>query len=396
MATPQTPPRGSRPFFPDVAEGLVWPLILKAPRLALRPARLGMSLLFVVLLGLALRIPNLWTDSAKGIANSLAVKLPKVADQFVGAVKDASVLKLVDALRALFAVLPRELWNEQRWYSVLAVVVPAVVLWSLLGGAVARSAAEDSVGGERKSWTAYLGFAIERRFALPMTYLGPLGLVVIAGVLVSAVGLLLAVPFVQIVAAAGSVVGLLVSLMATLLLLGVCLSSPMLAPAVVCEGTDAIDANQRALAYVFGRPLRYFAYLALFVAVMVVCTQVVGYVVERSLDMAVGLMTAWVGDSSRGYLHYTMLQGEAPLSAGDASWSLKATGGVLAFVAGFWKLLVPAYAFSLFHSGGAMLYLVSRFANDGQEPGELWKGSTVPEVLRKAGIDASKAAPDEL
>jgi hypothetical protein len=43
-----------------------------------------------------------------------------------------------------------------------------------------------------------------------------------------------------------------------------------------------------------------------------------------------------------------------------------------------------------------MLYLVSRFANDGQEPGELWKGSTVPEVLRKAGIDASKAAPDEL
>ncbi|MFZ4573389.1 MAG: hypothetical protein ACOYN0_03260 [Phycisphaerales bacterium] len=392
---PSSSPRPARAFFPDVAEGLVWPLILRAPRLALRPMRLSVALLFVVLCELCLRLPDIWSERPRSLSSPLALRWDRVCDLFGEAVKSLSPIKVVEAMRVLFIKLPQELWAEQPWYSLLAAGVPIVALWALLGGVVSRSAAEDAMAFERKPWTFYLAFSLKSRFSLPLAILGPLGFVGLLCLLVAAGGFLLRVPAVQIVAAGASLLALLGTLLGVLLLVGFFAGLPMLVPAVMCEGTDAIDANQRTLAYVFGRPMRYAAYLGVFVVLLVLCGRVAELLVDGSLQLAAKLLTAFAGETARPYLHYVMLSGEEHPAAGPTPWSLKAAGGLVAFSAGAWKLLVPAYLFSLFHSGGTMMYLVSRFANDGQEPGELWRGVTVPEVLLKAGNDASKAAADD-
>lgn len=367
-------------------------MLLKAPRLALRPARLGMSLFFVVLLTLCVRIPDLWTEKGRGIGESIGAKWPRITDGFVGAVRDLSPVKAMDSLHALFVSLPLAIWNEQRWYSVLAAFLPVVALWAIFSGAISRSAAEDYLRSDRRPWTHYLSFSLARPLSLIFAYVGPLLFAGVLCLVVAVVGLALRIPFVQVGVAAFGFLAILVALAVVVMLCGLCLGFPMITPAVVCEGTDAIDANQRALAYVFGRPVRFLSYLGLLIVLMVVCGAVVAYFVSASLDLGASVVTGFVGRPNSGYLYYYMIQGEEYLSAGDVSASLKTTGKVLAFWAGAWKLLVPAYLFSLFNCGGTILYFLARLVNDGQEPGELWRGSNVPAVLRRAESDASNAA----
>src|SRR5689334_25212255 len=61
MSTSSGPSKGEWVSgFQDLAAGLMWPRLLESGRLALRPARLGLALVMLVLIGLIGQIPWLW------------------------------------------------------------------------------------------------------------------------------------------------------------------------------------------------------------------------------------------------------------------------------------------------------------------------------------------------
>src|SRR5688500_2124722 len=54
---------GSGLGFTELMVWLVWPRLLAAARLALRPARLGLSMVVLVLIGLIAQVPRLWIQA---------------------------------------------------------------------------------------------------------------------------------------------------------------------------------------------------------------------------------------------------------------------------------------------------------------------------------------------
>jgi hypothetical protein len=305
----------------------------------------------------------------------------KLSDQFVAGVMDISPLRVVNAILAMFFQLPQELWVQHRW-SMIAAILPGLAVWAIVGGAISRSAAEDYLSLERKPWTHYVAFAIRKSISLVLAFVGPLFMIgVLCGALVVA-GLTLRVPGVQVLGALLLPVGVLLAMAALVVMCGLSFGFPMLGPAVVCEGTDSIDAVQRVLAYVVGRPFRMATYVAIFVVLLVVCGGVFAVLTQKSLEMTASLCVQLAGDSTGPLIKYTIPEGA----------SLKTTLSVVGFWGKAWKLLIPAYFVSLFHSAGTLMYLAARLVNDGQEPGELWQGSAVPAVLRRAEADADAAS----
>jgi hypothetical protein len=371
---------------------LLWPMLFKSVSLAMRPARLIMAYLCLVLIALCIRIPSLWAEKGKSVEQAFSATWPKAMNDFVGAVGDFDPLRTLNAIVKLFVALPALIMEDHPWYDLLAAFVPALIVWSVFACAICRSTAEDHVGMPRRTWTEYLSFAVGKSRSAFFAKAGPLMLAWISLLAVSCVGVLLRVPFLQIVAALFAGLALLIGLLVVLMAAGLILGAPMLIPAVACEGTDAIDANQRTLAYVYGRPLRYVGYLLVVVAMLVAIGTLTSMLFNHGISLAVDAMMRFTGDESRGYLKLMAMNGEEPFSGPEASWHLKSTGTVLSFWVDAWRLLVPAFTLSLFHSASTLLYLLVRKVNDGQEPSELWTGAAGPEVLKNAERESAAAS----
>jgi len=232
----------------------------------------------------------LWAEKGQSVDQVFSSTWPKAMMEFVGAVGDFDPLRTLNAVFRLFVGLPAVIMEDQRWYDLLAAFVPALLVWSVFACAICRSVAEDHVGMTRRSWTEYLSFGVAKARSAFFAKAGPLLLAWFSLLAVSCVGVLLRVPFLQIVAALFAGLALLIGLLVVLMAAGLILGAPMLIPAVACEGTDAIDANQRALAYVYGRPIRYIGYLFVLVALLVAVGMLASMLFDRGIGLAVDAM----------------------------------------------------------------------------------------------------------
>jgi hypothetical protein len=162
----------------------------------------------------------------------------------------------------------------------------------------------------------------------------------------------------------------------------------MLIPGVACEGTDGLDAIQRAFAYVFGRPVRLILYSLLLLVVGAVMVSIVGMLVNGSIAFADGSLSAW---TTRG--------SEILSGTGATGKELNGFAGAAATIVDFWKsaagLVVGAFGVSFFFSGSTVLYLVMRRACDGQDVAELWMPGMVEGTMARAMSGRAEAAVEE-
>jgi len=382
----------------DVTGALLWPRLLDAPGLALRPARLGLGLVLVVLLALAGRLPELWLEPGKG---PIPVASERVDAGVTRVVAGVARLEHLEILGGVATALEGP-WAAARAYpwSSAAVAVPMLLVMGLLGGAIARSAATECSLARRMPWTAALGFAAGRWRSMIFALGAPLVVaLIVIGVLAVLGSALLGIPYVR--AAAAVTFGLLLLLggVGTVALGGYALGGIMLVPAVACEGTDAIDGVQRVYAYVVARPVRLVLYLLVLIVVAAVSAVTLYWLAGRAVALAAWgaslLLDAEWAEAVR-----------LAATRGDAARALESPGiggagdkrAALASV-GFWgrmpSLLTAAYLASLWFSAGTVLYLVVRRLNDGQDVGELWTegGLAAPMV---EGADARRGdAGDE-
>src|SRR5262245_17580180 len=151
--------RNVPPRWEDFASAWVWPRLLRAAGLALRPARLGMSLVAIVLVGLIGRIPTLWMTEDTAPA-AMAGRMARTAFKQTS----EAVLRLdyYDTLRGLgeiFIGTPMAVIRSQPWTTFL-IAVPALAAWAVLGGAISRSAATEFSLNKRLTWPSALAFAL--------------------------------------------------------------------------------------------------------------------------------------------------------------------------------------------------------------------------------------------
>lgn len=366
--------------YEDLVRDLIWPVLARVPGMALKPARLWLAfLLGVATIGIW-RLPRLWLA-----ADDPLVLLPeRIASSLANAATSLFAFNLAGVGGGIAeAVLTHPLAAiTSSPFSSAAVLVPWILVWSLLGGALCRMFACDAAHGVVMRWPNAVGFALARLRHFACSLLVPI-IAGAAGVGVLTLGgwLLLSFGFTRpiggVLYGAGLLIGALVVLIAFVFAMG----KPLLLPAVACESTDTIDALQRVFAYVLNRPARLAVYLALGFVQLVVVAIGAGLAASAAL---------WVTRAATSAL----LSSEAASALNDptqAGWSAQFAAGAIGFWSDVPPLLALAAAISAYFAASTLVYLMIRRVNDGQDIGEIWVDTLVPgtlasrEALRAAG-----------
>ncbi|MBL8990654.1 MAG: hypothetical protein JNJ48_03635 [Phycisphaerae bacterium] len=400
----------------DLAQDLLWPRVLRTFGLAMSPSRLGLMLFALT----ALMVLDRGWHAAAGWPGSSPGPIASAAGHAVGSLAEAAAgLARLDgqafgeAVYGLVMGGPAAALRTHPWAMV--VLLPLVlVIVSVAGGAVCRSAACEFSMGIRLPWPEAIGFALRRWWLLTAANAAPvIGVWLVSAVLV-ALGWLVQVAVINILVGAAFALVLVAALVAALLMLGVALAHPLLPAAIACEGTDAYDAVQRAYSYTLNRFGRLVLYYGVLAVQSLVAITVVSAVVLAALTLAqrtTGLSVVPRGDSASGAAVRMLervtggAQAETPRAAPSAEPeplpALRSTGSeapsatpedaagwtdrLAARMARFWAsiplALVSALALSMYFCGSTVVYLLMRQVCDGQDAAELWMPGMVGGTL---------------
>lgn len=342
----------------DLTGDLLWPGLLRAPAMALRPDRLGIALFTLVLLAALAKVPSLWLESSDtGPASLIGPPL--------SASNTALAPFLTGLLRHAVFDLPATLFHTYPWTSLWFIVAGALAL-GLGGLALARQAALEFALRVVSPWTRGVGFSLSRLGSALVGLLVPPALVGLGALALAAGGwLLLSLQYANVLGAILYGLGLAGGLLAVVLAVLYLFALPMILPAIACESTDGLDALQRAFAYTLARPAR----LLLYAGILFVQGAIVVTLAHTIAGLAVEFTTAAAGA-------WTTLPATTGPKAGVG------TNDLAAHILGFWNdlptLLAAAFALSYAFSGSTILYLLMRRLCDGQEVSDLWMPTMIP------------------
>jgi hypothetical protein len=342
----------------DLTSDLLWPGLLRAPAMALRPDRLGIALFTLVLLAALAKVPALWLDASDAGLSALLSPTP-AADN------TALAPYLVGLIRHAVLELPATLLHTYPWTTLWFVLAGALAL-GLGGLALARQSALEFSLRVISPWTRGVGFALSRLGSALVGLLVPPALVALGALFLAAAGwALLSLQYANVLGAILYGLGLLGGLLAVVLAVLYLFSLPMILPAIACESTDGLDALQRAFAYTLARPAR----LVLYAGILLLQGAIVVTLAHTVASLAVEFTTAAAGA-------WTTLPSTTGPKAGSG------TNNLAAHILSFWNdlptLLAAAFALSYAFSASTILYLLMRRLCDGQEVSDLWMPTMIP------------------
>ncbi|HZW09589.1 MAG TPA: hypothetical protein VFF69_06780 [Phycisphaerales bacterium] len=403
--TAPPPARRGPTLYDDLAAGLLWPRLLRAASLAARPQRILLALFLVLLLGAlgSVRMPWAEEGSLPFLQAVAGDKLRSLHLIWLGltSVEPGVMLSgfahlTTDVTRLMLPQYP---------VSTFLIGIPALLIIAVLGGAICRSVATEFSQEIVHPWPRVLRFAVERW----LTFIGSLALPWIA---VALAGLVLAVsgwiffgglPVLDVLGAILFGLALLLGLAAVLLVGLSVFAGPLLLPAAACEGSDAIDAAQRAFAYACARPLRLLWYFLVAAVVGLLAVGVVYLLAEGADRFARSAAASWASPSGTAALTGEF-PAEASLDAAGNPRELRGTSAAAARAVDLWSsalgALVAAYALSYVFVAGTLVYLFIREVCDGQHHTELWTPGLIESSLeasmrRPADAPPVQPLPDE-
>ncbi|WP_406700704.1 hypothetical protein V5E97_18100 [Singulisphaera sp. Ch08] len=261
----------------------------------------------------------------------------------------------------------------------------AVVVWGLIGGAIARIATVQVATGERMGVKNALKFAFGKSVPLVLGPLSPLLGIAILTVPCVFFGLLYRLPtsIGPIVAGLLLVLPLLAGLVMALILVGLATGWPLMHASVAAEAEDGFDALSRSYAYVFQRPLRYAFYL-----ILAWIIGLAGIVFVSLFAQLVVQMAQWALSYSAPHdqLQALLQPGRVPLDSAAAKLHT------------FWLavvgLLAHGWIYSYFWSAASTIYLLLRQDVDGTD----WRQVALPPAPPNPLLPAVEpiSTPDNL
>ncbi|MBO6514677.1 MAG: hypothetical protein JJ974_12000, partial [Phycisphaerales bacterium] len=245
----------------DVAAGLIWPNLLKAPAMAFSPSRwlLGIIAAFMIVLVSS-------THTALLSPPDPAIP-PGATDTYLGFQPILDAMMSLNPTRTIYAIMYAAqhhiaIISQSPWTS-LALIVPTILVLGVFGHAVTRSTSIEFAHGRQTTTSAALSAALLSIKQIALATLGPILIVVILALLAMLIGLALGLPVVNILGALLYILGLTLSILLVCILILHTLALPITISALAIEGTDGFDALQRAYAYLIAKPIRLTLYTLL-------------------------------------------------------------------------------------------------------------------------------------
>lgn len=268
-----------------------------------------------------------------------------------------------------------------------------LVVWSLFGGAVTRSAAVEFARDQNSHLTGAVRFAgnyyLSYLVGPVLTLLAVLGV----SVLLAGAGLFSRLPL------AGPVLGglgggllLLLGLLLSVLVMGLAVGWPLMFATVSVEGTDGFDGMSRAFNYVYERPLLYLGQIVLslvygsFAIFCVLFLAQLGSLLTLQ-GLALSAPAGWVesiAESAPELLAPPLDNSDwvPPLKGADAEpppqlplLPAEQLGtSLFSFWLHAWATLVQGFVYSFFWSSATVIYFVLRHSVDGNELDEVFSG----------------------
>ena len=252
-----------------------------------------------------------------------------------------------------------------------------LVIWSVFGGAITRIAAVHFARDEKISVRQALAFSTSKFLSFVSAPIIPMLIVVIIGILVTAGGLVVNIPFIgPIIVGALYVLVMAAAFVMTLVLIGLLGGFNLMYPTIAVEGSDSFDAISRSFSYLYARPWRLGFYTLIALGYGALTDLFVRYFLYIMLSLAnifTGLgvftradsqtplwQTMWPSPGSIGRLAYSI------------NWiSLSLGERIGAVLLAFWVYLVVAllgaYAISFYFSVNTVIYYLMRREVDATE-----------------------------
>jgi hypothetical protein len=256
-------------------------------------------------------------------------------------------------------------------------------------------AAVQQARQQRLSVREATDFAISRAGGLVWALALPVAIMAVLAGLIIVFGLLMRVPVLDVLAALGYGLILLMGFLIAFLLVGYAVGFPMLVPAVACENCDGADAMQRTYAYVVNRPLHVLWYWAVALLALALGFVLVSLIATITLNASASLFGELADNRAMDIAGgFGVRSVEQPVYHEPiGNWHERWAGNIISFWQTVVVCLVVAYVFSYHFSASTIVYLLMRKASDGQEMDEIWRPGLIPGTLAPVPPPVGKVEP---
>ncbi len=333
----------------DLTSDLLWPKLLRAPALALNPTRMITGIVAAFLLTILTRIPALWIEQPTSIFSPSQDTVPSLNPLH-------AFDRLADFLITIFSMAYAHPWTT------LIVGIPMILVLAIFGCLISRSAAVEFAQGRIADHADTTGFVLRRIAQLATATLAPLALATLLIGLLALGGFLISAPVIDLLGSLLYALGLIIGLIVTLILVMQFLATPLIIPAIACEGTDGFDAIQRSYAYIAGRPLRVFVFAMILFILGTLALGVFQFIMTGSITLTNWSISLLANDAGA-----RVLSGQ-----GDLGATQPIAHNFIEFWRALFQLAFAGYTISFFYTASTMLYLVTRRVCDGQDISEIW------------------------
>ncbi|MDA0215171.1 MAG: hypothetical protein O2875_07390 [Planctomycetota bacterium] len=280
----------------------------------------------------------------------------------------------IGAAHSLFVGVPVASWASAPIFTVFFVVV-CILAFGRGSGVLCRLSAGDM---SMRNWSLPEASDFIRPRISTLIF-APIFAVVLGFVLwipAWALGLSGNLPILNVVGGVFFGVALVSAALSAIVVVVLLVGFPLIAPAVACDGCDAVESIQRAGAYLFARPLHLLWYGFISLIVIVLGTLVA--------DFAATIMWSFASASYESASGETALSGVGNLrflqpyqSAPPALLGL--TQSITVSLIDMWRtilcLLIGACSLSIAFACATRTYLLIRLNCDGQDVCDLWEDS---------------------
>jgi len=297
----------------------------------------------------------------------------------IGSVGRADIASAIGAAQTLCAGVVIESWATAPAFTIYFALV-CIVVFGWGGGVLARMSAGDL---SHRAWTIEQAnqFIRPRISSLICAPMFACALVIVLWIPAFLIGLLVNVPALDVVAGGLFGIALATSALSVIVAVVLAVGMPLLAPAVACDGCDAVEAVQRAGAYLFARPLHVLCYAFLSLVTIALAAIAADFLATGAWSFAVHAYVSASGDPAMNAvaaLRFLEPYQQAPLPMLDATQSATAS-----FI-DMWRtvlcLLIGAAIVSVAFSCATRAYLLARSASDGQDVCDLWEDGITIEI----------------
>ena len=266
-----------------------------------------------------------------------------------------------------------------------------ILVWSMLGGMITRSAALELTRGESPSLKELANETQRRLGSFVSAPLFPLLGIFLAVVPILLMGLVARFEFGALLVGLFWFIALFLGLFMTILMLGLVFGWPLMWATISTERTDAFDALSRSFAYVLQRPLHYAFYI-----VVASLAGSLGWIFVDRFAAVVLHLSEWSVSWGLGAANMEMVRGAAQMEQGAEN--LGTLEAIRELLFGFWTNLVRALAagfvISYFWSATSGIYLLLRRDVDGAELDDIDVDEPTESLYANASTEAESAAKE--